>query len=537
MSHGPERTAPASNQAREEWFRDEAEARGLRLAENYAGRRPLTIRQTAGVGVALWDYDGDGWLDVFLVGHTDFNAGGHGALLHNRGDGSFEDRTAGSGLNVSGAWHGCAVGDFDNDGRPDLFLTGFGGCRLFHNLGRGRFKDVTLGSGLEPRSSTEWATSAAFADVDCDGHVDLFVGRYVRFTPADLQLCDYHGVKSACGPKSYDPQQGALYRNLGGGKFQDVSRQWGLDKQEGKTLGVAFADANGDGYPDLYLANDEMPGNLFLNQEGRGFREVGASSGAAGGAGGDVQGGMGVDWGDYDGDGRLDLFVATFQYEDCSLYRNLGRGQFEHVSRAVGLGDATRSFVGFGARFIDFDRDGRPDLITANGHIQDNVQQVNAATTYRQPLQLFHNVDGKQFEDVSQRAGRSVQIPLVGRGLAVGDVDNDGDPDVVVTDLEGEPRLLINRAASSANWLKIQLQGSRSNRMGIGAAVRVRTAGAQQIQEGHTCGSYLSSQDPRLLFGLGSAVEASVEVRWPSGKITHRGRVAANQLITISEEE
>lgn len=519
-----------------EWFTEEAEARGLRLPTEYRGKRPLNIRQTAGAGVALFDFDDDGGLDVFLVGREEFNPGGRGALFRNRGDGTFENRTEGSGLDVPGLWHGCAVGDYDNDGRSDLLLTGFGDCRLFRNLGHGRFRDVTLASGLEVPSKVAWATSAAFGDVNRDGLADLYIGRYVRFTSRDLQLCNYRGVAAACGPKSYDPQYGSLYLNRGGGKFEDVTRSWGLEHQEGKTLGVTFGDANGDRFPDLYLANDEVPGNLYLNLQGKRFREAGAASGTAGSATGEVQGGMGVDWGDYSGDGLQDLFVATFQFEDHSLYRNLGSGLFEHVSRASGLGESTRAFVGFGARLADFDRDGRLDVMTANGHIQDNVREVDASASYAQRLQFFRNLDGSRFAEVGPEAGKVFERPIVGRGLAVGDVDNDGDPDAVVTDLEGPPVLLINRSGGGAHWISVRLVGRKSNRMGLGAVVRARTGDLTQVRESRTCGSYLSSQDPRLLFGLGRATRVDLEVQWPSGRMSKLRGVAVDQQVTVTEE-
>jgi hypothetical protein len=522
------------------WMADEAQSRGVRFRLSYQGHRPLNLLQTAGTGVALWDYDGDGWLDICLVGQTGRSPGGRGMLLHNRGGGVFEDRTAGSGLDIPGPWHGCAIGDFDNDGRPDILLTGYGDCRLFRNQsGSGadpRFADVTARSGLAAAPNT-WATSAAFADVNRDGRLDLFIGRYVRFGPSELQLCDYHGVLAACVPKSYDAQRGSLYLNAGGGRFEEVTSRWKMGDQHGKTFGVAFCDQDGDGYPDLYLANDEEPGDLYLNQNGRRFLNIGAASGTAFNHNGQAQGGMGVDWGDYDGDARPDLFVTTFLNENHSLYRNQGREMFEHVSAATGLGNCTVPYVGFGTKFFDYDNDGWLDLITASGHIQDNVAQVDHSTTYRQLLQLFRNQQGREFQEVTREAGEPFKRAIVGRGLAIGDVDNDGRQDVLIADLEGDALLLMNRAGAANHWLTLRLIGSRSNRMALGARVQVTAGGRRQIRECQTSGSYLSASDARIHFGLGEAERADLTIWWPSGQVTRHRNVAADQFVTLREQE
>jgi hypothetical protein len=518
-------------------FTDEAEKRGLRFRLGHGGKTPLNIRETLGTGAALWDYDGDGWLDLYLVGQRGASATGGGALFRNRGDGTFEDRTAGSGLGLPGNWHGCASGDFDNDGRPDLLLTGLGDCRLFRNLGGGRFGDVTRGSGLEAPSPLAWATSAGFADVNRDGLLDLFVGRYVRFGPKDLQLCSHSGVIAACGPRSYDPQFGSLYLNRGKGRFADVTRRFGLGDQHGKCLGVAFGDANDDGYPDLYLANDEMPGDLYLNLAGRSFRNIGVSSGTAMSAGGGEQAGMGVDWADYDRDGRLDLFVTTFQGEDNSLYRNLGDDAFEESGGAAGLSGVTRPFVAFGTRFVDLDNDGWLDLWAVNGHMKDNVAEIDRTTTYRQRSQVLRNVDGRRFVEVrGEKAGEVLDRPLVGRALATGDIDNDGDQDLLVSDLEGAALLIVNRTAAPGNWISVRLAGARSNRMALGARVTVKAGDRAYVQECQTGSSFLSASDPRVHVGVGPATVVDVEVRWPDGRITRRSGVRTNQQLTMREQ-
>lgn len=516
-------------------FTEEAKARGIRFEPAYRGPRPMNIRQSLGCGVALCDFDGDGWLDLYFVGQKDLSPTGTGVFYRNLGNGRFEDRTNGSGLNPKGYWHGCAAGDIDNDGLPDLVLTGYGDCRLFRNLGKGRFKDITQAWNLSTPSPTAWATAACFADINRDGWLDLYIGRYLRFTPEDLALCDYQGVKASCGPKSYDPQRGSLYLNRAGSRFEEVTDQWGLGDQQGKTLGAAFCDADADGYPDLYLANDEVPGDLYRNLSGRRMENIGTASGTVGTEAGQPQGGMGVDWGDFNGDRRFDLFVTTFQFESNSLYQNLGGQVFEHASAKAGLRDVTRPFVAFGTRFLDYDNDGLLDLLAANGHIQDNVEAIDGSTTYRQKMLLLRNTGGARFEETGSKSGTVFARPLVGRGLATGDLDNDGDLDVVVTDLEGPPLLLMNRTPRGPHWLIVRLLGTRSNRMALGAQVTATAGKRSLVRECQTGGSYLSAGDSRVHFGLGADASVDLEVRWPSGKKSSLRRVAADRVVTLEE--
>jgi hypothetical protein len=493
-------------------FRDVAPESGIRFRQGHGGRGPLNIRETAGTGCAFLDVDGDGWLDILLVGEP------RCALYRNLGAASgqtprFQEITAAAGLDRPGAWMGCATGDYDNDGRVDLFLTGYHCAALFHNEG-GRFRDVSRQLPLDPRA---WSTSAAFFDADGDGRLDLYAGAYVQFDPHAPQLCDFSGVQAACPPTYYDPQIGRLYRNLGPAGFADVTRAAGLEGAHGKTLGVLAADLNGDGLTDLYLANDGMPGDLFRNRGGR-FENRGTESGTAFNYASREQAGMGVDAGDYDGDGRPDLVVTTFQYEPTSLYHNEGRGLFTEEAFAAGIGDATLNRLGFGVRFFDADNDGDLDLIEANGHVQDNAARIFPGVTYRQSTLLFENLGGRHFRDVSALAGEALSRPIVGRGLAVGDFDNDGRLDVLIADLEGAPLLLHNKSPSAGHFLTVRLVGSRSPRDGTGARVAVRAGGRLQVREGGTGGSYLSANDPRLHFGMGTArIVDSVTVRWPSG--------------------
>jgi len=501
------------------WFEDRTAAAGITFRQGHGGRSPLTILETIGSGCAIFDYDGDGHADLFLIGQTGASSTGRCALYHNNGNGTFTDVTAGSGLETPGMYTGCAVGDIDNDGRPDLLLTGYGVVRLYRNLGGGKFEDITRRSGLEAPSPTAWATGAAFADIDHDGLLDLYIGRYVVFSPSVLQFCSFGKVISSCGPASYNPQFGSLYRNQGHGRFKEVTQEMGLGKAHGKALGVVFADVNGDGWPDLYLGNDEMPGELYLNEKGKGFKNVAAEAGVAVSEDGKPQGAMGVDFGDYEHTGRPGLFVTTYEAEPDSLYSNGSDGTFLDRTLVSGIGPRTTLMVGFGTKFLDVGNNGRLDLAIANGHTRDNEEQIDSMTHYAQPLQLFRNEQGKTFTERTQEAGPGFTKPAVGRGLAIGDLDDDGKTDILATDLEGPPRLLLNRFPDSGNWLRIRLEGTRSNRMGIGAKVVVFAGTERWTAECTTGGSYLSASDSRLHFGLGSLRSVTrVEVNWPSGR-------------------
>ena len=499
------------------WFEDRAVALGVDFKMGHNGKTPLDVLEMMGPGCAVCDLDGDGHADILIVGQTGTTPGGRCALYRNNGDGTFKDVTSGSGLEAPGSYMGVAIADIDNDGKPAILLTGYGIVKLFRNLGHCKFQDITRGSGLEARSPTAWATSAAFADVDRDGLVDLYIGRYVVFDDKSLKFCDY-GLPASCGPIFYDPQIGSLYKNLGHGKFKDITQAWGLDAH-GKCLGVVFADVDNDGWPDLYLANDEMPGDLFMNDKGKGFHNTGTAAGVGLSGDAQMQGAMGVDFGDYDRDGNLDLFVTTYEFEPKSLYRNKGGGMFGIVSAETGIGPPTRPFVGFGTKFIDVQNRGWLDLAMVNGHIHDNQEKIDKLGHFKQPMQLFMNEGGKTFTDRTREAGPGFTTPAVGRGLAIGDLNDDGLEDIVITDLEGPVRVLMNRASPHGAWLRIRLEGTKSNRMGIGARITLTAGGQTWIKEATTGGSYLSASDPRVHFGLGSInIVDKVEVRWPSGR-------------------
>ncbi|MFN3650832.1 MAG: CRTAC1 family protein [Armatimonadota bacterium] len=502
------------------WLVDEAAARGVEFRLGHGGRSPLTILETMGTGCAVLDFDADGHADLFLVGQTGAGDGRCG-LFRNDGTGRFENVTAGSGLEAPGMYLGVASGDFDNDGLPDLLLTGYGESRLYRNLGKGRFADRTAGSGLTSPSPTSWQTSVAVADVNGDGLLDLYVGRYVVFNEETIRLCDYGEYQSSCGPMFYDPQFGSLYLNRGNFRFQDVTREYGLDKQHGKCLGAAFADVNDDGWPDLYLGNDEMPGDLFLNQGGKRFVNKAFAAGVATSADGKMQGAMGVEFGDLDRDQRLDLVVSTYEFEPTSVYLNRGGEMFENRSLALGVDQLTRPYVGFGTKFLDADNDGWLDLLVGNGHIHDNQPLIDKLGQYAQPMQLFRSREGGGFSDASAEAGSSLTTPGVIRGIATGDLNDDGLLDAVATDLEGTARVLINRHPQPGNWLRVKLRGTRSNRDGIGARIQVIAGEQRWTAQAATCGSYLSASDPRVHVGLGATRQVDrVEVRWPSGRRT-----------------
>ncbi len=507
-------------------FSNRTNAAGIHFQLGHNGKSPLTILETAGCGCAFLDYDGDGFLDIFLVGQPAC------ALYHNRGDGTFEETTAKMGITAQGTFMGVAVGDFDNDGRPDVFVTGYGINVLYHNQGN-RFVEATLSSGLAAHSPHDWATSAVFVDMDGDGKLDLAVGHYVTFTPQSLQTCPFRGVEASCPPFYYEPQKLQIFRGNGQGRFADVTHSWGMDCGHGFTLGVAATDFDCDGRQDLYVANDGVAADLWHNT-GKGFTNIATLSGTAFNGEGDTQAGMGIDWGDYDNDARLDLLVTTFQDEPKSLYHNEGGGIFQFMSDAVGIGNATLKRLGFGVILQDFDGDGWSDIVIANGHVQDTVEKFRSPAAYKQTLQFFHNEQGHFVEAAN---GDGWDEPIVGRGIAVGDYDNDGRPDLLIADLEGSP-LLLHNDASPGHYLGIQLIGTRGNRQAIGAQVTLVRPGTNALREVQTGRSYLSASDPRILSALGTSTDKpSVTVHWPGGRIEHFSHLTIDRYVTLKEGE
>jgi len=514
---------------------DRAAASGLNYCWQISGNRPLNILQTIGNGCAFLDYDNDGNLDILLVGP-------HLALYRGDGKGKFSDVTSSMGLNgLTGHFLGCAVGDYDNDGFPDIYVSGYRTGVLLHNERGKRFADVTARAGLKPQP---WGTSCAWAETEPgSGRLDLFIANYAKFgsEPGIPQLCESRGIQTSCGPRYYKPLQGVFYRNLGNGRFVDASRALNIAATHGRGLGAAFAPLESSLQPTLAVANDELPGDLLCPMKparGVQYAEIGAASATAFDRDGNIHGGMGTDWGDYDNDGRFDLFVGTYQGEAKSLYHNDGQSTFNDASYLTGIAPVAMQNVTFGCKLFDADNDGALDLILANGHVQDNIRKIDTSTDYRQATILLRNRGGTpvSFEDISATAGPDLQRPIVGRGLAVGDYDNDGRMDVLIVDSEGSPLLLHNESAPTGHWLGIKLVGKSSNRSGIGAVVTAAADGRTLTQLCHTDGSYLSASDSRVHFGLGrSARVATLTVRWPSGHIDTLKDVAVDRYLTLHE--
>ncbi len=515
-------------------FVDVAAKVGIDFRTGHSNRL-LNILETAGSGCAFLDYDRDGYLDLLFVAKDQCR------LFHNTGRGTFEDVTAAMGLAQAGHWIGCAVGDYDNDGYPDLFLNGYGCVRLLHNEHGKGFTDVTEPAGLSSLATAEggmpaFGVSAAWVDVDGDGWLDLYVARYVAFKRGMKEFCRSHsGYLQTCGPKEYAGQRGVLLRNLGGRRFVDVTRLMGADRVHGKAWGVTCFDYNGDGWPDLYIANDEQPGDLLENLHGHGFKNVALEAGAAFDSDGRPHGAMGVDAGDFNGDGRMGLVVTTFVNEPNSLYRNNDQRTFTDVGVPAGIGVPTAPRVGWGTKFFDYDNDGWLDLLFINGHATDSSLHPDARSDMAQPAQLFRNRGGSFVPVPLGAAG----APIVGRGAAFGDYDNDGFPDVAVVDMEGRAQLLHNEEGARpghAHWLGLSLVGSRSNRLGLGARVTLRGGGRTQTAEAQTCGSVFSASDPRVRFGLGQSRDVEeVVVRWPSGVTDRLARPPVDRYLELRE--
>jgi tetratricopeptide (TPR) repeat protein len=536
---------PRGNTAATVTFLDIAGAAGLRFAfEN--GRSPSRqLPETMSGGVALLDYDGDGWLDVYAVQGGPFPPGGTASravdaaqqdarvtfgdrLFRNKGDGTFEDVTSCTGLAAfsGGYGHGVAAGDIDNDGRPDLFVTRFGSYALFRNRGDGTFEDATRRWGLS--GYRDWPTSAAFADFDGDGDLDLYVCHYVAWEPRNPRICGNAsgGPISYCVPHLLEPVPDHVFRNEGG-RFHEVTADAGFTDPDGRGLGVLAADLDDDGRVDVFVANDGTANFWFRNLGGFRFEERGLSAGLSANAEGGYQAGMGVACGDLDGDGRFDLVVTNFYGESSSFFRNLGDGLFGDHTTQIGLREATRYLLGFGTALLDVDNDGRLDLATANGHVND----VRPIFPYAMPAQLLLGSALGRLIDVSDRAGPVWQVPRIGRGLAAGDMDNDGRMDLVILAQDGPLALFHNRSGgdrAAGHFVTLRLEGTASSRDAVGAKVVVRAGGRRQVAQRIGGGSYQSASDPRLHFGLGTAgMIEQVEVRWPSGRVdTHRDLAA-----------
>ena len=491
--------------------------------------------ETFGSGVAWIDYDNDGFPDLFFVNGK---PGASNALYHNNKDGTFTDvsQKAGVAGNLTKQYRtGVAVGDYDNDGHLDIYVTAFGPNTLYHNNGDGTFSDVTSKAGVAG-GATEWSTSTGFIDFDRDGDLDLYVTNYLDYRTDDNPYCGFRkeGYRMYCNPTTFDGVADRLFRNNGDGTFSDVSREAGIANPAGKGLGVVFCDYDRDGDTDIYVANDMVRNFLYRNNGNGTFTDVAYAAGVGFDLNGKAQAGMGVDCADINGDRLPDIFVTNFSDELNTLYQNLGNGLFEDVTTKIGLGSGYEP-LGFGTRLFDFDNDGDIDIYVTNGHVADNVQ-LYQKHTYAQKDLLYENVGGR-FRDISSQSGSVFQADRVGRGLAVADFDNDGALDVVITSVGRPAVLLKNQAGKRGNWITIRAEGTRSNRFGLGATVQVETSEGVQVGEINNVASYESSSDIRAHFGLGPAKTIKqMEIAWPSGAKQVLKDVAVDQILTVKEE-
>src|SRR5437016_9054689 len=543
-------------------FQDVTARAGLRQVTVYGGvDRKDYIIEVTGCGCAFLDYDNDGWLDVFIpsgVRLSDTPEGTSNRLYKNNRDGTFTDVTKESGLLKTGWAGGVCVGDYNNDGFEDLFVTYWGHNVLYHNNGDGTFTDASARAGVEG-TEWRWGAGCCFLDYDRDGHLDLFVANYLNFDletapkRGDSVYCRYNEIGVPCGPLGFAGGTNILYRNRGDGTFEDVSEQSGIVNPRGPSvmvfvgtnwrprgsygMGAAAADFDNDGWPDIYVACDSAPSLLYRNNHDGTFREIAVPAGCALDENGVALSGMGVAVADYDGDGWLDMARTNFSEQITSLYHNYGNGAFEEAGIRAGLG-VNRKYLGFGVGFFDYDNDGWKDLFLANGHVYSQIAGRKLHLAYRQPRVLYRNVGNGRFEDVSGQSGAAIRAENLGRGCAFGDFDNDGDVDIVINNLDGPPSLLRNDGGNKNNWIMIKCVGTHSNRSAIGTRVRVTASERSQIDEVMSGGSYYSQNDLRLHFGLGKAAKVdSLEIKWPSGLKETFKNLPANQLLVVQESK
>jgi enediyne biosynthesis protein E4 len=526
-------------QAQRIQFRDITNQAGIHFVHNNGAFGKKYLPETMGPGCAFIDYDNDGWPDILLINGEDWpghakNAPTSMKLYHNNHDGTFTDVTRKAGLAIPMFGLGVAIGDYDNDGYDDIFVSALGQSHLFHNNGNGTFTDVTKAAGLW--GPNEFSTSAAWVDYDRDGKLDLIVANYVQWSEKTDLYCTLDGAhKSYCTPESYKGSSARLWHNLGNGKFEDVTQKAALYDASSKSLGVASFDYNGDGWPDILLANDTQPNKLYLNNRDGTFEEKAVAAGIAFSEDGVARAGMGVDAADYDRSGHPSIIITNFANQMLSLYHNEGNGLFVDEAPTSEVGRATLVTLGFGVFFFDYDNDGWPDIFVADGHIEDAIERVQKRVSYAEPPHVFRNLGSGKFQEVTNSLGAGFASPKVARGAAYADIDNDGALDVLLT-TNGGPAYLYSSEGVANHSLRVKLIGAQSNRDGIGAVVRVASGKDQQWQMLHSGSSYLSQSELVLTFGLGNATKAgSVEVQWPSGKIDKLSDIPAGQTITVQE--
>jgi enediyne biosynthesis protein E4 len=526
-------------------FADVTRASGIDFHLTCGGSQKLYIMESMCGGVAFIDYDNDGWPDIFLVnGSTpeDLKTGKSPAskLYHNNHDGTFTDVTGNAGLAHRGWCFGAAVGDYDNDGWDDLYITCLTSSFLYKNNGDGTFRDVTAQAGVG--NPGRWGTSAAFGDYDRDGHLDLYVTNYVDLDLKNLPefgstpFCKYRGIAVSCGPRGLAGSRDRLYHNNGDGTFTDVSEAMNIDTGSYYGLGVIWADYDGDGWPDIYVANDSSPSLLYHNNQGKSFTEVAMTAGVAYSSDGREQAGMGVDFGDYDNDGWPDLVKTNFSDDANNLYHNNGDGTFDDRGDVAGFAGVSIPFLGFGVHFLDYDNDGWKDILVANGHVNPQVDEHAFGVTYAQRALFFHNLRDGRFEEIGLGAGPALRQRRVSRGLAVADFNKDGAVGALITNLDSGPTLLRNVSKPRGHWVRLKLIGVHSNRDAYGARVEIVAGGLKQVDEVRANSSFLSASDSRLHFGLGSATRVDqVAVRWPSGLAEKFASVPVDRETVIRE--
>lgn len=527
------------------FFTDIAPSSGLNVPNVYGGAKSKSfILETTGNGAAIFDYDGDGRDDIFIANGTRLNesapVGNAPQLYHNEGNGTFRNVSAQAGFTTAGWWQGVCVGDFDNDGRPDFLLTGYGHNVLYRNRGDGTFEDVTARAHL-PSTGIRYGSGCSFTDYDRDGNLDLFVANYVDLDlaktphPGSGEFCTWKGIPVMCGPRGLPLAHNALYHNNGDGTFTDVTESAGIAAAGGRYgLGVIAADFDNDGWPDIYVACDMTPSLLFHNLHNGKFEERGAEAGVAYNADGALQAGMGVAVADYDGDGKLDIAKTNFSGDLPSLFHNDGGRFFTDLAHEMGL--TARQLLGWGVAFLDYDDDGWRDLIIANGHVYPEVEGKQLGDTYLQPTVLYRNENGSKFVDVTAESGPAFATSRAARGLAIGDVDGDGRPEVVIVNMNSTPSLLKNNGPHG-HFLNVHLTGVKSNRSAIGARVTVTAGGHDSIDEVMSGGSYYSQNSFILHFGLGATTQVDrVSVRWPSGILQTIGPQQCDRTLQITED-